>query len=126
NQSGSEVLQGSLSIIPVGQTVIYVQPLYLRSTSGSSIPELRRVIVATEQSVYMAPTLDEALRGALEGSTSPVEPETDGGGAGETDIAVLVAQANEAYGRGQAALAVGDWVAYGQAQSDLETILRQL
>ena len=63
NQSGSQVLQGALLIIPVKQTVLYVQPLYLRSTSGSSIPELRRVIVATEQNVFMADTLDKALGG---------------------------------------------------------------
>jgi uncharacterized membrane protein (UPF0182 family) len=131
NQSGSQVLQGSLSIIPVDQTVIYVQPLYLRSTSASSIPELRRVIVATEQTVYMAPTLEEALRGALAGEESPVDPgdDTDPGTTdpGQTsDMDTLVAQANDAYERGQAALAAGDWTAYGQAQADLAAILAQM
>jgi uncharacterized membrane protein (UPF0182 family) len=129
NQSGSEVLQGSLSIIPVNETVLYIQPLYLRSTNGSSIPELRRVIVATEQSVYMAATLREALLGAVGGEEIAIEPDPNTGttdpGA-ETDVAVLVGQANDAYVRGEEALASGDWVAYGNAQQDLKAILEQL
>ena len=130
NQSGSQVLQGALIILPVDETVLYVQPLYLRSTSGSSIPELRRVIVATDTSVFMAETLEQAVAGALTGETTSIDPDTD---AGETvgeipagDLQSLVQQANEAYRRGQDALARGDWTAYGEAQADLEEILRQM
>jgi uncharacterized membrane protein (UPF0182 family) len=130
NRSGSQVLQGNLVIIPVDQTVLYVQPLYLRSTSGSSIPELRRVIVATEQSVFMAETLEQAVAGALAGSVSSVAPgpdQGDGADAGVTqDLPTLVGQANEAYARGQDALARGDWAAYGDAQTDLAAILAQM
>jgi uncharacterized membrane protein (UPF0182 family) len=131
NQSGSQVLQGNLVIIPVNETILYVQPLYLRSTSGSSIPELRRVIVATEQSVFMAETLEQAIAGALAGRDTAVTPDagpTDGSSGGNVagDIPTLVAQANDAYARGQEALARGDWVAYGQAQADLAAILAQL
>ena len=129
NQSGSQVLQGALLIIPVKQTVLYVQPLYLRSTSGSSIPELRRVIVATEQNVFMADTLDKALAGALGGQETAVVPGTEGGGgeqAASGDMQSLVQQANDAYRRSQDALARGDWAAYGQAQADLESILTQM
>jgi uncharacterized membrane protein (UPF0182 family) len=129
NQSGSQVLQGAMLIIPVKQTVLYIQPLYLRSTSGSSIPELRRVIVATEQNVFMAPTLGEALAGALTGEATTVVPGTESGGAqtgAPTDMQSLVQQANEAYQRSQDALARGDWAAYGQAQSDLKAILEQM
>ena len=127
NQSGSEVLQGSLSIIPVQQTVLYIQPLYLRSTNSSSIPELRRVIVATEQSVYMGTSLREAILGALNESAIPLEPGDGSVDPGaETDIVVLVDQANAAYERGQEALVKGDWVAYGEAQTELQSILEQL
>lgn len=126
NQSGSEVLQGNLMIIPVNETVIYIQPLYLRSTGGSSIPELQRVIVATQTEVYMGETLEEALAGALGtgGETPPIDDgDTE---VPATDVASLVQQANEAYERGQQALANGDWAAYGQAQDDLAAILSQL
>jgi uncharacterized protein len=130
NQSGSQVLQGALIIIPVDQTVLYVQPLYLRSTSGSSIPELRRVIVATEQSVFMGETLEQAIAGALKGEESEIDPSVDGAENGQSlpisDIQSLVEQANDAYARGQDALARGDWVAYGRAQADLAAILAQM
>jgi uncharacterized membrane protein (UPF0182 family) len=127
NQSGSEVLQGNLMIIPVNETVIYIQPLYLRSTGGSSIPELQRVIVATQTEVYMGESLEQALAGALSpGEVAP--PPLEGGPEGEpsTDVAVLVQQANDAYERGQAALAAGNWAEYGKAQDDLAAILAQL
>jgi uncharacterized membrane protein (UPF0182 family) len=129
NQSGSQVLQGTMLIIPVKQTVLYIQPLYLRSTSGSSIPELRRVIVATEQNVYMAPTLGEALAGALTGEATTIVPGAESGGAqtgAPADMQSLVQQANDAYQRSQVALARGDWAAYGQAQADLKAILEQM
>jgi uncharacterized membrane protein (UPF0182 family) len=127
NQSGSEVLQGNLMIIPVNQTVIYIQPIYLRSTGGSSIPELRRVIVATSDTVFMGDDLQTALTGALTGEAIPEPPDTGGatGNAG-TDVATLVQQANDAYNRGQDALAKSDWAAYGQAQADLATALANL
>ena len=126
NQSGSQVLRGNLSIIPVGQTVLYVQPLFLRSTSGSSIPELRRVIVATNDSVFMADSLETAIEGALTGAVSPVTPSPDGGTGDANTVPDLVAQANEAYIRGQEALARGDWAGYGEAQAELGRILNQL
>ena len=126
NQSGSQVLRGNLSIIPVGETVLYVQPLFLRSTSGSSIPELRRVIVATNDSVFMAETLEAAIAGALSGAVSPITPDPDGGPGAAATVPELVLQANDAYQRGQDALARGDWAAYGDAQDELGTILGQL
>ena len=124
-------------IIPVNETVIYIQPIYLQSTGGSSIPELRRVIVATQDTVYMGNTLADALLGALNGSGSSTTGAAAGSGADtggnatgttapSTDIVVVVQQANDAYERGQTALASGDWAAYGQAQSDLATALGQL
>jgi len=127
NQSGSEVLQGNLMIIPVNQTVIYIQPIYLRSTGGSSIPELRRVIVATSDTVFMGDDLQTALTGALTGEAIPEPPDTGGvTGNAATDVATVVQQANDAYGRGQDALAKSDWAAYGKAQADLATALANL
>lgn len=60
NQQGSRVNRGSLLIIPVEQSLIYVQPLYLEA-EDSKLPELTRVIVVYNDQVVMQPTLDEAL-----------------------------------------------------------------
>ena len=61
NQQGSHVNRGSLLIIPVEESLLYVQPLYLEA-EDSRLPELTRVIVAYEDRVVMQPTLEEAFR----------------------------------------------------------------
>ena len=64
NQQGSQVIQGTLLVIPVGEALLYVRPLYLRA-SGGRIPALNRVIVAVKDQIVMEPTLDAALRAYL-------------------------------------------------------------
>ena len=60
DQKGSQVIRGELLVIPIRGSLIYVQPLYLRA-EGGSIPELKRVVVAHENRVAMAETLEEGL-----------------------------------------------------------------
>jgi len=60
NQQGSSVNLGTLLVIPIEESLIYVQPLYLQA-KDDSIPELKRVIVAYKDDIAMAPTLDSAL-----------------------------------------------------------------
>ena len=60
NQQGSEVIQGTLMVIPIEESLLYVRPLYLRAQQGR-IPELTRVIVAYQNSIVMERTLDAAL-----------------------------------------------------------------
>jgi uncharacterized membrane protein (UPF0182 family) len=60
DQRGSQVIQGTLLVIPIENSLIYVQPLYLRAETGK-IPELKRVIVAYENRIAMEETLDAAL-----------------------------------------------------------------
>ena len=60
NQQGSQVIQGTLLVIPIEEALLYVRPLYLRA-SGGRIPELNRVIVAYQDQIVMEPTLEAAL-----------------------------------------------------------------
>lgn len=60
NQQGSEVIQGTLMVIPIEESLLYIRPLYLRAQQGR-IPELTRVIVAYQNSIVMERTLDAAL-----------------------------------------------------------------
>ncbi|MDZ4384539.1 MAG: UPF0182 family protein, partial [Nitrospirota bacterium] len=60
DQRGSEVIRGSLLVIPIEEALIYIQPIYLRA-EGGKIPELKRVIVAYENRIAMEETLDSAL-----------------------------------------------------------------
>ena len=60
NQQGSQVIWGTLMVIPIEESLIYVRPLYLRA-SGGRIPELTRVIVAYQNQIVMEPTLEAGL-----------------------------------------------------------------
>ena len=60
DQRGSSVIQGTLLVIPIEESLVYVRPLYLKADAGK-IPELKRVIVGYEDTIAMEPTLDEAL-----------------------------------------------------------------
>jgi len=132
SQSGSRVITGNLLVLPVEETVMYVQPVYLQATGTSGAPtELTFVIVATGEQVEMRPTLEEALA-AVAGTD-----EAEGPGAatanvegdlapGAAPITGTVADALDAYERGQRALREGDWAAYGEAQTELGDILDTL
>jgi hypothetical protein len=137
-QSGTRVIRGNLLVIPIGETILYVQPLYLQATAGQGAPtELKYVIVATNEQVEMAPTLAEAL-GAIVGDetiTEDTRPVPNGDGepvdqpvsrAPSGVSPVLAQQALESYERAQEALAEGDWAAYGAEQEALEAILIEI
>jgi uncharacterized membrane protein (UPF0182 family) len=133
-QAGSQVILGNMLVIPTGDALLYAQPLYLRATGTSDAPtELKFVIIATNSRIVIRPTLAEALA-AIAGSegavtTPPVVPDQPATGTApvlDAEGTRLVNEAIAAYERGQAALARGDWAAYGQEQATLEAILRQL
>jgi len=60
DQRGSSVIQGTLLVIPIEESLVYVRPLYLKADAGK-IPELKRVIVGYEDNIAMERTLEEAL-----------------------------------------------------------------
>ncbi len=64
NQQGSQVIQGTLMVIPIEESLIYVRPLYLRAQAGR-IPELTRVIVAYQNRIVMEPTFEQGDRAAV-------------------------------------------------------------
>jgi uncharacterized membrane protein (UPF0182 family) len=74
NQQGSQVIQGTLLIIPIEESLLYIRPLYLRGTTGR-IPELKRVIVAYQGQIVMQETLERALDRLFgEGALAPDRP----------------------------------------------------
>ena len=60
DQRGSKVIQGTMLVIPIEESLIYVRPLYLKADAGK-IPELKRVIVGYEDRIAMESTLEKAL-----------------------------------------------------------------
>jgi uncharacterized protein len=133
NQQGSRVITGNLLAIPIEQSLIYVQPLYLAAAEQGALPELRRVVVAYGNLIAMEPTLEAALgrifgarvRGD-EQAAQPAERGPAAAPAAGAAIGAAVQRAWEAWQRGQEALRKGDWALYGQEQKRVEEALRQL
>src|SRR5438093_2927578 len=60
NQQGSRVIRGNLLVIPIANSTLYVEPIYLQA-EASRLPELKRVVVATGNRLAMEASLDEVL-----------------------------------------------------------------
>jgi uncharacterized protein len=125
DQKGSQVIRGELLVIPIEESLIYVQPIYLRA-EGGTIPELKRVVVAHENRVAMAETLDEGLNILFGGSTARGAVGDDAGAASGGADPGLIGQAQQHYDRAMAAQRAGDWSAYGHEIEQLGAILKQL
>ena len=131
DQRGSEVIRGELLVLPIEQSLLYVQPIYLRA-QGGRIPELKRVVVAHEGQVAMEESLDAGLArlfGAAGRSIASATPEREAPAAGAArpdSAAVLLRQAMEHYERARAAQRADDWAAYGVEMRQLGELLRRL
>lgn len=142
DQGGSRVLRGTLLVVPVQNAVLYVEPLYLAAEGGSSLPQLKRVIVAYSDQLVMEPSLADALNAifggnagarveAVSGSpaaasasraSAPAEPAT----AISAALEGLIQQANQHYEQAQKDLRQGDWNGYGQEIKKVGDILKQM
>ena len=138
-RGGSEVDLGNLLSLPFNGGLLYVEPVYLRATQDG-YPLLRKVLAGYGSNVALEDTLDEALAKVFESDPLPTPDPTPGpdpdpqptpdptpapSGDPLEDLQAALSDAQAAYDRGQAALAAGDWTAYGQAQVDLEAALRR-
>ncbi|MBI2623456.1 MAG: UPF0182 family protein [Candidatus Liptonbacteria bacterium] len=127
SQGGSQVIQGTLLVIPIEESLLYVRPLYLKAESGK-IPELKRVVVAYENKIAMAETLEEGLM-RIFGGAAGARPQ------GITTARPQAAPSQSFQGRIQRAAAAyeealraqrdGDWARYGEAIKRLGNILKQ-
>ncbi|MEJ6483456.1 UPF0182 family protein [Nostoc punctiforme UO1] len=70
NRQGSKAIQGNLLVIPIEQSLLYVEPIYLEATQNS-LPTLVRVVVAYENRIVMAQTLEQALQGIFKPEVTP-------------------------------------------------------
>jgi hypothetical protein len=133
DQRGSQVIQGTLLVIPIKESLIYVRPLYIRAESGR-IPELKRVIVAYENRIAMEETLDASLARIFGGAPpkpSGAEPPTVAGQPtpGQPQPATsenLAAQAKQHYDRATQALRDGNWALYGEEIKRLGEVLERM
>ena len=150
NQSGSKVIRGSLVVVPLDDSLIYLQPVYLQST-GSAFPEFKRIVVASPRQVVWDTSLGGALRLLLAaeagGSPGPVPTPTPNPSPGPgatptpgpsggptpspvtglpTDVPGLIDYANQHFELAQQALRDGDFARYGSEIALVKAALQQL
>jgi uncharacterized membrane protein (UPF0182 family) len=123
------VIRGNLLVIPIEQSLLYVEPLYILAEEGE-LPELKRVIVAFGGRIAMATNLRDALGVVFEEDVSPpeifaepavakaLEEERIGAGAFEEALAI--------FRRAQEHLRNGRWAEYGREMEALERQLERL
>ncbi len=126
-QGGSDVVLGNLLTLPVGGGLLYVQPVYVRATSNTAAyPLLQKVLVSFGDVIGF----DSSLKGALDqvfggnsGTSSSGTPVTSTTNNASDDLKSALQNARQALADGNAALAKGDFAAYGRAQDRLKAAL---
>jgi len=125
-QKGSSVIRGNLLVIPVKDSLIYVEPVYLRAEQ-SELPELKRVIVGYQDNIEIGLTLDEALVKLFKGVVPTITEEgVDAPAPIEYSIRELILNAQNIYDDAQKALRDGDYAGYGDSIEALEKALEGL
>jgi uncharacterized membrane protein (UPF0182 family) len=133
-RGGSRVIRGNLLVIPLGESQLYVEPVFLQA-EVSGLPELKRVIVAAGEQIAMKTTLEESLSTIFGAELPPVEPVVEPPVIEEpeepeepvtADLAQLIRQAQQHYDKAQQYLKDGDWAGYGIELDALRAVLEQL
>lgn len=124
---GSQVIKGELLVVPIEDSVIYFQPIYLEE-EGGAFPEFRRVAVVFGERVEWADSLDEALElvfGPSDGGDPPIVDPPDAGD-GDSTLDDLIAEADAAFTSANDALAAGDLAGYQKWVDEAERILGEI
>jgi len=125
DQAGSSVIRGTLLVIPIKDSILYVEPLYLQA-AGNRLPELKRVIVAYGDEVVMSETLSGALSAIFGGAVGPPDGMPDTVPGAPATVLELARRAGEIYDLMTEATSRGDWAAYGRHLAELEQVLTEL
>ncbi|HYP22087.1 MAG TPA: UPF0182 family protein [Actinomycetota bacterium] len=133
-QEGSDTFFGSLIVLPIEDSILYVRPFFV-TAEGVGIPELKRVAVVLDDEVAFEDTFDEALAelfglGTPEPPPEPGEPEEpeepgDPEGPASPELMEIVEEAGRVYEAAQEALAAGDFEEYGRLIEELGELLER-
>lgn len=132
SREGSRVLRGNTLIIPIEDSLLYVEPIYLQSDTQSNFPEMKMVVVAYDDKIVMESTLDKALNKLLGDIYSDNFDKEDEEGSeieddkNNTNNNYLINKANKLLLEANNALKDTNWTLYGEKMKELEQILKQL
>ncbi len=132
SQQGSRVVRGDMLVVPIEESVVYVQPVYLRGEQGG-FPEFRRVVIVYEDQVEWANTLDDALnlvfgegeQGAEPAQEAEAPPTTEPSEPGGPTATQLLNQAETAFEESEAALREGDLATYQSKIAEAKDLVQR-
>lgn len=130
DQRGVRVYRGNLLVIPVDNSILYIEPIYLQA-DNSKLPELKRIIAGFGETLVMEPTLDQALLklfGEVPATTEPVETSGDTieQPAAASSAKELAEQARDYYNQATEQLKEGNWAGYGESIEKLNEVISEL
>ncbi len=134
SQGGSQVIRGNMIVVPIDDSILYVEPIYIASSDKSALPELKQVVVAYDEQIVMKGSLKEALYALFgqdvpeipeEGTEKPTMP-TVPENSGQTFFDDAAKAVIDDFNRAKQANADGDWNAFGEAMSKLEESIKDL
>ena len=151
NSQGSEVIRGHLLTIPMDNSILYIEPLYIRASSETAIPEVKRIIAAFNSKIVMDTTLEGALKQIFANGSSdfedifdesildsdaenqesleiapPVNPPDDASSSDFSSTSEAIRRANDLYDQAQEALKSGSLSEYERQINELGKILKEL
>ena len=139
-EGGSTVIRGNLLAIPIEDSILYVEPIYIQASAENSIPEVQKIIVAYDGMIVMEDTLEIALE-KIFGSKKPeivVGPEEEqveeedaqneevAEEIADLTVSQLIEKASTIYDKATQAMAAGDWASYGKYIEELGKVLNAL
>lgn len=123
SQEGSNVLRGNILVIPIEESLLYIEPIYLQADNENSLPEMKKVIAAYGDTIIMEDTLEIALNKLFGVDYNTGE---DGVEIQDKTTKDLIIEANSLYEKADEALKNGEWTDYGRHIEQLKKVLTQL
>lgn len=130
NKDGSKVIFGDTIIVPINNSLLYVNPIYLRASGDQSIPEMKRVVVSLGDKMVLAQNIEDALQQMFNytDSTPSTTPQVTKPGTTVTPVLdnSKIKKAKELYDNAVDAQKNGDWAKYGDYIKQLGDLLNEL
>ncbi|PBB06598.1 UPF0182 family membrane protein [Salimicrobium humidisoli] len=131
SQGGSEVIRGNLLVLPIEDTVLYAEPVYIESSNETSLPEVKQVIVAYQDQIVMEPTFDKALEVLLSRIDPEVEAPEEGGedsqGEGQSsglETNETLQEISDLFGQYQQQMSDGNYEEAGRIMEEIQSKLQ--
>ena len=129
NQQGSKVILGNLLVVPIENSLLYVQPIFVQGSAANSIPLLQKVAVFYNTDVGYASTLSDAIRQVIGGQAPPAggttQPPAPTPPSGNQTVQQLLRQADQEFQAAQQALTKGDLSGYQQHVNRARNLVSQ-